>query len=425
VESTVKKHNERVEIAIELTPEEMRRFERRAAKELGRETTIKGFRKGAAPLEVLERQFGKEKIAQEAAELAVRESYVQALVEHEVETIGEPEVQIKSFAPEEPFAFVASAPAVPAFSLPDYTHIDIPAENVLVEDDEVERSIEVLRKSRASYAAVSRPAQKGDRVEIDFSTRKNSVPLEGGTSTQHPLIVGEGHFMKGFEEELVGLRSGEEKEFSLTAPADYYRKDIAGAELTFSVRLRTVQEVLLPEVNDEFARRLGKFNSLSELKESVKEGLTHEREERAKERRRIHIIEWISKRTKLAVPDVLVEQEIEKMEREFSSSLADMNLNVESYLTHIGKSAEELKSEWKTQAERRVKAALLLRKIAQKEGVHVPAEEVDARVNDMLKSVSSPEELKGVNIHALRDHARVMLRNQKVFELLEERVTHT
>jgi trigger factor len=228
--------------------------------------------------------------------------------------------------------------------------------------------------------------------------------------------------MPGFEDELVGMSQGETKEFSLIAPTDYYHEALAGQNLDFTVTMKNVQKVELPSVDNAFAASLGKFPSLDALKESIRDGLRQEKEERARERRRLEIVEHLIKTSSVDVPSVLVQDELATMEREFEVSLERMRIEKESYLQHLGTTMEEMKKGWSEQAVKRVKAALILRAVAERESVHVPQEEVDERVAHMLQSVSSPEQAEGIDRTALRDHAHASLRNEKVFELLEKHI---
>jgi len=422
VETKVDKKDNRVTLTIEVPPEDMTRYMRRVAKDMGKETQIKGFRTGAAPYEMLERQFGAQHILEHAARLAVRETYVRALMENEIETVGAPDVQIQKLAAGNPLVYVATASLLPTVKLGDYGKIKVSTESPDVSEEDIEKALITLQRSRATYEHVHRPSQKGDRVEIDFVTTKQGVAVEGGTSHQHPLVLGEDHFMPGFEDRLVGMSEGEKKEFSLTAPKDYYHKELAGQELNFSVTMLSVQKVNLPDLDASFASSLGKFSSLEELKKSIKGGILQEKEERAREKTRIAIIEDLIEKSEIDVPEELVEEELEKMEREFITSLKRMNIEKESYLQHLGTSVEQMKKDWKEQAKKRVKAALILRTVAEKEKIHVSPTEVDERAERMLQSLSNPEEAETIDHQALRDHAHASARNEKVFELLEKNV---
>ena len=279
--------------------------------------------------------------------------------------------------------------------------------------------MEDIKKSRAENTAVNRPAQKGDRVEIDFLAQVDGAIIEGGESKQHPLVLGEGHFMPGFENELVGLKENETKKFSLEAPSDYHKKDLAGKAVDFEVKMCLVQERKLPEINDELARSLGRFGSLEELKSSLAEGLKAEKEARAKDERRAKIATALVKNINAELPEELVELELDKMSAELEDSLAHMNLDQESYLAHLKKTPQDLKKDWRPQAEKRIKVSLALRQIARHENIEVSEEEVEDKLSQLLRHSPPLRHGQNLDLTSLRGYVKNLVRNEKVFELLE------
>ncbi len=408
-----------VELTISLERSEFESYLKKAAAELSSVSPVKGFRPGSAPIEMVEQKVGQARLRAEAASLAAKESYVKAILEHGLEPVNEPKIEIKPPSASGGLELTAIAPVLPEVRLPDWRAIKLKKDEVVVSEQEVDSALKTLQRSRASYVTVTRPATKGDRVEIDFTSSVGGAPIDRGESHQHPLILGEGHFMKGFEDEIVGLKEGEKKSFSLEAPHDYYHADLAGKKVDFKVTVRLVQSVSLPEIDDNFAKGTGKFAGLAELKKSISEGLAEEKGERLREKTRLKMIEKIIGETPVfETPDVTIEREIEKMEGELASSLARMGLDRDSYLAHIKKSPAELREYFRPQAEKRVKAALVLAHIAKEEGVEVSDEEVEARVGELLK-LTPPEEAARLGPEALERHVRGVLRNEKVFEILE------
>ena len=341
-----KKGENELELSITLPEDEMERYRTRAASDLSRTTQIKGFRRGHAPRRAVEAELGTDKVFERATELAVRESLVGILVERNIETVGDPQITLRTYAPGSPLSFTVLVKTLPEVEIKNYEKITIPQETVSIEKDEVDRALATLQRSRATYRQVTREAREGDRIEIDFDTMLAGVPLEGGSSRQHPLILREGHFLPGFEDELVGMHTGEKKTFSLIAPKDYHNKEVAGKELTFAVSMRQIQEVGLPALDNDFAKGIGKFESLVSLKESIESGMREEKETRRREKERMHIIEALIKETRFMVPEELISEELEKMERELAASLQDLNIDKESYLGHLGRSSEELRAGW-------------------------------------------------------------------------------
>ena len=290
-----------------------------------------------------------------------------------------------------------------------------------IEEQEIKKALEYLQKSRAKIITVNRPAKKGDRVEVDFEIRQGSVKTENGTSKNHPLILGEARFLPGFEEEIEGMTGGEEKEFALKAPTDWPDRRIASKNLDFKVKMNLVQQRDLPVIDDEFAKSLGNFKSLSEVKKSIKQGLLQEKEIKEKERIRIELIEKIAQDSKMEIPNILIEQELEKMLIGLKASIESMSLDFEKYLKEIKKTADELKKDWQKQAKKRVEIALCLQEIAERENIKVSDEEVKERINQDLKHHPDTKEVeKNIDLAALKEYTKGVLRNKKVFEFLEQ-----
>jgi trigger factor len=302
-----------------------------------------------------------------------------------------------------------------------YKGLKVKKNKLEVEEQEIKKALDYLQKSRAKIITVNRSAKKGDRVEVDFEIRQGSVKIEDGTSKNHPLILGEARFLPGFEEELEGMTGGEEKEFVLKAPIDWPDKRIASKNLDFKVKMNLVQQRNLPVIDDEFAKSLGNFKSLSEVKKSIKQGLFQEKEIKEKERIRIELIEKIAQDSKIEIPNILIEQELEKMLIELKASIESMSLDFEKYLKEIKKTADELKKDWQKQAEKRVEIALCLQEIAERENIKVSDEEVKEKINQDLKHHPDIKDVeKNIDLAVLKEYTKGVLRNKKVFELLEQ-----
>jgi len=310
--------------------------------------------------------------------------------------------------------------------LGNYKGIEVKKHKLKVEEKEIDHSLDYLQKSRAKIITINSPAQKGNRTEIDFEVRSGGVQIENGLSKNHPLILGEGHFLPGFEDNLEGMKAGEEKEFSLKVPADWGDKRIADKNLDFKVKINIVQERQIPEINDEFAKSLGKFDSISALKENIKQGLMQEKEIFEKQRIRIEIIEKVAENSKIEVPEELVEKELENMVNEFKMSVDQFGMDFETYLTQIKATAEELKKGWKDQAVKRVKIGLCLKAIADKEKIAPTTQEIEERMNQELMRLKVPPaggiptEVGNIDLVAFKEYTENILINEKVFELLEQ-----
>ena len=305
--------------------------------------------------------------------------------------------------------------------LGNYRGLKVKKNKLEVKKEEIKKSLDYLQNSRAKIITVNRSCKKGDRIEIEFEVRHNKVKIENSTSKNHPLILGQNRFLPGFEEKLEGMKADQEKEFSLKAPANWVNPRIADKNLDFKVKMNLVQKRELPGLNDEFAKSLGSFESLTVLKKSIKEGLLREKEIKEKERIRIELIEKVAQDSKIEIPEVLIEQELEKMTNEFRTNIASLGLDFDKYLKEIKKTIEELKKNWQEQAKKRVIIALCLQIIAEKENIEVSDEEIKERVNQDLKHYPNVEEVKkNIDLNALEEYTKIILRNEKVFELLEK-----
>ncbi len=410
-----------LELNISLSSDELEPCLDAAARELSRRNPINGFRPGLAPRDVVIRELGREKVERAAFDLAVKEKLGEVITEKEIDFVGEPKVA-RVLPQNGGLEFTATLSVVPKIEVGDYRKIKVPSEEVKVGETEVEEILADIRKSRAENSNVSRAAEKGDRVEIDFLVKKDGVVVESGESKQHPLILGEGHFIEGFEDNIIGLKEGESKNFSLIAPVGYHNKNLAGQKVDFEVKMNLVQARQVPELTDEFVKSLGKFSSVEDLRNSVIEGLKTEKTLKAQDKRRAQIVEELVKNINVELPQKLVEMEMGKMTAELSESLARMNLTLENYLNHIAKTPEELKKDWQPQAEKRVKAALVLKEISKKENIEVAEAEIENRLNEIMKAAPPMPPGQNLDLTALRGYVKNVIRNEKVFELLEAQI---
>lgn len=304
--------------------------------------------------------------------------------------------------------------------LGNYKKLEARKQELKIEDKEIVNALDYLQKSRAKIITINKPAQEGNRVEIDFETRLAGVQIENGVSKNHPLIIGEGRFLPGFEKELEGTKAGEEKEFSLKVPENWGNKTIAGKNLDFKIKMNIVQERQLSEINDEFAKSLGKFDSLEALRKNIEQGLMQEKEIMEKQRIRIELIEKIADNSKIKVPEELVKKELENMVTEFKMNIDQFGMDFETYLTQIKATADELKKGWKEQAEKRVKIGLCIKAIADKEKIIPSTQEIEEKMNQELMRYPDVEKVKkDIDLVAFKEYTENILINEKVFELLE------
>jgi trigger factor len=409
-----------IEIFFEVPAEVFKDYFEKAIFNLGRDFKIEGFRKGKVPREILERELDTGKILEEAANLAVRENYVRVILENKIEAIGRPEIQITKIAKGSPLEFKAKVFVLPEVNLPDYKAIasKIQSREVLVEENEIEEAINFLQKSRAKFLSKTEGCKNGDFVEISFQ----SPQIERGKEKKDSFILGQGKFVSGFEENLEGMKSGTEKNFSINFPENHFQKNLAGKTIDFKVKMISVSKIELPEITDSWARSLGNFQDLESLKKSIQEGIKMEKIEEEKQRKRQEILEKIQENTFLEIPDILIDFEKERMIEELKENLQNQfQINFNDYLTKIKKTEEELKESFSLEAKKRVTSFLILREIAKREKILVSEKEIRDKINEMLKDYPSIEKAeKELDLEKLKIYYEGVIRNEKVFQFLEK-----
>ncbi len=418
-------HSE-IEIKVSVTWDEWKKFLDQAASELSKEVKIPGFRPGKAPKNMVEQKVGKGNIIQEAAEKAIQKTYADILAEGKIDAIGSPKAEILKIAEGNDLEYRIVTAVIPEVKIKSWKDEikkinkkfkDVSSE---IKDEEIEKEIKKIAESRAIFITVSREAKNGDSVSVDFKVLRNGVPIENGTSKNHTLVLGRGVFIPGFEENIIGMKENEEKKFTLKFPEEYHEKSLAGKDAEFEVKLNLVQERKVSEINDEFAKSLGKFENLEALKKSIREGMEKEKEAGNKEKKRSEFLEELVKLTETEIPEVLMQSELSKMFQEFEIQLSQMGMNLQDFLEKMKKTEEDLAKEWKVQAEKRVKSALILEEIAKEQEIKVENEKVEEEMNKTLQYYKKEKDMeKNIDLGRLYDYTKGVLMNEKTFEYLE------
>lgn len=419
--------NLQIEIFFIISVDEFKRYLDNAVLVLGENFNIEGFRKGKAPREILEKNLPEGKILEEAIDSAIKESYVQKVKElaesgEKIEVIGRPEIEVMKVAKGSPLEFKARVSILPDIVLPDYKKIasKIKSKEISVEEREIEESLKFLQKSRSKIVPKEKGelCQKGDFVEVTFS----SPQVESGKETKDNFIMGEGRFIPGFEENILGMAVGEEKEFKATFPEKYFKEDLSGKEADFKVKINNLSKVELPELNDELVKNFGNFENLEALKKSIREGLKLEKEEAEKQRNRAETLEKIESATPFEIPNILVEGEKERMLEELRIHLQNQfKISFSDYLIRIKKTEKEIIDSFSGEALKRVKNFLILREIAKKENIVVSDQEVEEKVNEFLKRNPDVGKIeKEVDSERIKEYHKEVVTNEKIFQLLEQ-----
>jgi trigger factor len=407
-----------IEIEFELTAEEFEHYIGHALSHMKSHVKVDGFRPGQAPNKLVEEKIKPESLLMEAGDHAVRHVYSDYVKDNNLEPIGQPDVKIVKIAKGNPFVFTATITVLPDVELPDYKEITkkIKAnKEILVTDEEVQDALNYLQKTRAKFIAKNEEAQKGDFVEIIYQNKD----INAGKEVDDKFILGEGGFMKGFEESIVGMKAGEEKEFKVMFPENNPNKGLAGKEGDFKVKLKSVQKMELPEIDNEFAKGMGAFDTLVALKQSMKEGMIIEKTEQEKQRKRGEILEKIGEKVKLELPEAMVDYEKQRLLEDLKNKITqNMKITFEQYLQAVKQTEEALTQTFQKEAEKRLKGFLVLRELGKKENIEVLDAEVEEEVLKSTK-IYSKEDLKKIDIEQLKEYTKGVLYNEKVFQKLE------
>jgi len=408
-----------IEILFEVSVEEFEEHYQKAISNLAQNLKINGFRPGKVPPEIAEKEIASAKILEEAAGLAAKEEYVKFIVKKKLEVLGKPEIQVLKLAKGNPFEFKAKTWILPEVVLPDYRLIAsrIKKREIKIEEREIEDALGWLRKSRASFTPKSGPCEKDDFVEILYS----SPQIEGKREFQDSFILGQGGFIPGFEDNLRRMSAGEEKEFILDFPESSTKPEFSGKKINFKVRLKSVQIVVLPEITDDWAKSVGKFENISDLKKSIKVSLLQEKEMIEAQRVRSEILEKISQNVKIDLPEVLINLEKEKMLAEFKEKInSDFKISFQDYLSKINKTEKDISDSIALEAKKRVKNFLIIREIGKKETIQISETEVTEEINRTLSRYSDVKKAgKELDLEKLKIYTEGEIRNEKVLQLLE------
>jgi trigger factor len=409
-----------IKLEIELPPERLNRAVDDAVRRLSRRTKVPGFRPGKAPRPVLERVLGPGAILDEAVEHLVQDAYRAALIEKEILPIANADVDVVQAEEGKPVIFTATVPVRPEVQLGDYRNFNFRPEIETIDDARVDKVVEELRDQNGTLAPVEdRGAGNGDYAVIAFEGTRDGNPFEGGSSERMPLILGEERLIPGFEDHVIGLRPGASTAFDITFPADYGETSLAGQTAHFEVELKELREKVLPDADDAFARSMGRFDDLADLRRDVKVRLERNAIDHARHDFAEQIIDYATANADLDLPDILVDQEVEVMHDEFRSSLARQGITEEAYLKVVEKTDGDLHTEFRPNAEKRVRTLLVLSKVAEAEGIVISDAEVEAEVARARERYAKDRKTIGYfESERGRSFIRSTLRRSRVVETL-------
>lgn len=373
-------------LEIEVSEEQFEKGIQKAYKKNVGRFNIPGFRKGKAPRVIIERYYGEGVFYEDAINEVCPEAYQAAVDQHKLHPVDRPEIDIVQLEKGKPFIFKAIVTVKPEVVLGDYKGIRVEKKEYPVTDEDVDKELENMRNANARMVAVEgRPAKKDDMVIIDYKGFVGEEQFEGGTAENQPLVLGSGHFIEGFEDQLIGAKAGDSVEVKVTFPEDYHAEHLAGEEAVFKVDVKEIKEKELPDLDDEFAKDVSEFETLEDLKKDIRKKLEERAAHRAKHETEDEVIKRVTELSEIDIPEVMIEKQIDSMVRDFEMQLMYQGLKLEGYLDYYKKSMEEFRDGLRSEATERVRTQLTLEKVSQAEGITASEEELDKELEEMAK----------------------------------------
>lgn len=378
-----------------------------------------GYRPGKTPRDVIIKNVPDGELRGKALNLAVQGSLKKIIASQKLNVLEFNNLKVRENDSNR-LIFSVNLTLFPEVELGPYKSLEVKENSISVSDGEIQDTINELVKIKTQHKPSDGRAEKMDRAEIDFQASLNGSIIEGGKSENHPVTIGGGNFVPGFEDQLLGMKVGEEKLFTLAIPGDYYQKNIAGKTLDFRVKLKNLQKPQPVTVDDNFAQGLGKFKDLAELTKSIKEGLLSEKRIKENERVRLEIVEKISEKSSAEIPKAMTEKQLDAIMTSFDKELHEKGLELGLYLAQLGKTQEELRESFRSRAEKEVKASLLLEEIGRRESIVVKESEIMEKFNELGAMINVQEELiRGdMTPDDLKNRIRRSLFTEKVFDFL-------
>jgi len=386
-------------LTVEVEAEKFSAALDKAFKKVVNKVTVPGFRKGKVPRAIFEKRFGVESLYQDAVDILLPEAYSEAVKESGITPVDTPEINIEQIEKGQPFKFTATVDVKPEVELGEYKGIEVEDQAVFVSEEDVNAELKKMQERHAELVVLEEgeAAQEGDTAIIDFEGFKDGVAFPGGKGENHSLVLGSGSFIPGFEEQVIGMKKGEEKEINVTFPEEYHSEELAGQPAVFKVKVNDIKRKVLPELDDEFAKDVSEFDTLDELKKDIEATLLKRKEEERKRYIENTVVAKAAEAAQVEIPQGMIRAEVDNMLRDYDLRLRQQGLNLELYYQFTGQTEEDLREQMKTDAETRVRNFLVLEAIAKAENLTVSDEEFEAELAKLAEMYQrSVDEIRAI-----------------------------
>lgn len=416
VENTENKNEVKLSFVVEAEKfdEAMKKVYAKTAKYF----TIPGFRKGKAPMNMVEKQYGTEIFHEDTFNELVPEIFETAIKENNIQVVSNPDIDITQIGKGKDLIFTAIVQIKPEVKLGKYKGIELKKIEYNVSDHDIEHELGHMAEHNARLVSIEdRPVEKGDITVIDFEGSIDGVPFEGGKAEKHELEIGSNTFIPGFEDQIVGMKLEEEKDITVTFPEDYFSKELAGKPAVFKVKLHEIKKKELPKIDDEFAKDVSEFETLAELKNSIKERMQKANEEKAKYEMEDAALKAVSDNVEIDIPSGMIDAEIDNMMKDIEQRLQYQGLTLAQYFTLSGKTEAQVREEMKEQAEKAVKSRLVIEAIIKAEDIKPEEKEVEEKLKEMAKNYGKTEEEMSKNEY-IKEYIENNMKVEKAIEFI-------
>ncbi len=376
-----------VKLVIESTAEEFEAGLNTAYNKNKSKISLPGFRKGKAPRKMIEKMYGAEVFYEDAANSIIPDAYAKAADECGLELVSQPKINVTQLEAGKPFIFEAVVATKPEVELGQYKGVEVTKADIEATDADVEEELKRVQDQNSRTVAVTdRTVKDGDNTVIDFEGFVDGVAFEGGKGTDYPLTIGSHSFIDTFEDQIIGMNIGDEKEINVTFPEEYHVDDLKGKPAMFKVSVKEIKEKQLPELNDEFAQDVSDFDTLAEYKDDLKNKIADRKSREAKAKQEDEAIAKIIESSKMDIPDAMVDTQVNRMVEDFAQRLQQQGLSVEQYFQYTGMTADKIMEEMKPEAVKRIQSRLVLEAVVKAENIETSDEEFEAELKKMAEA---------------------------------------
>ena len=373
-----------VKLVIEASAEEFEAGLNAAYNKNKYKISVPGFRKGKAPRKMIEQLYGSQIFFEDAANEIIPDAYADAAKESGLDIVSQPKVSIEQLEAGKPFIFAAEVAVRPEVELGEYKGVEVTKADAEVTDADVEEELKKVQDQNSRTVSVEdRAVKDGDMTVIDFEGFIDGEAFDGGKGENYPLTIGSHSFIDTFEEQMIGMNIGEEKELNVTFPEDYHAENLKGKPATFKVTVKEIKEKQLPELDDDFAQDVSDFDTLAEYKDDLKKKIAERKESEAKAKKESEAIEKVVEAAKMDIPQAMIDTQVNRMLEDFAMRLQQQGLSVEQYFQYTGMTADKIMEEMKPEAVKRIKNSLVLEAVAKAENIEVSEEEFEAELQKM------------------------------------------